>query len=554
MDTNGSVKETAASSASINGSVKSFRAISERYLDETFQRFPTYGSSVGLREFDSELERPNLKLYAAHEKLIRTTLTAVQDLPEYDFGGNDWLDHRAFMSELRSELWSLERTTYRRNPEMWSGGALDSIYRLVIRNADDLTPVADAIVSRLKKLPAYLESAGEMLKAPVPLWQKLSLKSCGSAPSLFDAIADPLVKTGKVSENKIKQLAASAKAAFGAYAKKVEKTKPGKPGDFAVGKERFEALIRERLGWDLSVDEALAMGHALAERLRAEMDAEANRLSPGKSPREILEAAAAHWKPVHGDLISEYRHQTAHVRDAFKNAGLVTFPQGESLAVKPVPDFLRHHFPTAAYSSPGCFDSEQLGIFWVNDLSLTKKSQKEKDAEIRQHHGLEATCAHEAYPGHHLQFCTANRHQSKLRRTFAHAIFYEGWTLWCEQMSVEFKIITEPTAKLNQLHDALWRAHRILIDCGLQTGQMSYDEAVKHLMKNVGFTRGRAEGDVNWYTSSPTVPMSYLLGRTELLRVKRKKVDEMGWSIKQFNDWALSFGTLPWRWMELSGL
>jgi uncharacterized protein (DUF885 family) len=73
-------------------------------------------------------------------------------------------------------------------------------------------------------------------------------------------------------------------------------------------------------------------------------------------------------------------------------------------------------------------------------------------------------------------------------------------------------------------------------------------------MKTVGFTRGRAEADVNWYTSSPTTPMSYLLGRTELLRVKKKKVDQQGWSVKQFNDWILSFGTLPWRWMELSGL
>jgi uncharacterized protein (DUF885 family) len=191
-----------------------------------------------------------------------------------------------------------------------------------------------------------------------------------------------------------------------------------------------------------------------------------------------------------------------------------------------------------------------MGIFWVNDLSLIRTTQKEKDAEIRQHFGLEATCAHEAYPGHHLQFCTANRHPSKLRRLFSHAIFYEGWTLWCELMNVEFNVCKEPTAKLNQLHDALWRANRILIDCGLQTGRLSYDDAVRQLMKNVGFTRGRAEGDVNWYTSAPTVPMSYLLGRTELLRVKKKKVDGQGWSVKQFNDWILSFGTLPWRWME----
>ena len=38
-----------------------------------------------------------------------------------------------------------------------------------------------------------------------------------------------------------------------------------------------------------------------------------------------------------------------------------------------------------------------------------------------------------------------------------------------------------------------------------------------------------------------------------VLRVRDKKIKQ-GWTIKQFNDWALSFGTLPWRWMEISGL
>ena len=537
-----------------NSSVKAFRALADGYVEESFERFPTYGSSVGRSEFNGLLEKPDAKLYAAHQRLVRETLSAVQNLPEHDFTRDDWLDRRALMSELRSELWSMERQTYRRNPEMWASGALNSIYSLIVKKADSMGDVAPAVLSRMQKLPAYLEHAASLVKDPVPLWKNMAIKSCEGAPSLFDAITAPLIATGKAPEQKVRKLSADAKAAFADFAKKVEKIKPGKPGSFAVGTERFEGLIRERLGWDLTVSEALALGQTLAERIQAEMELEARKFGRGKSPKDILERAAADWKPEHGTLIEEYRFQTLRVRDAFKRAGLVSFPKDEKLSVKPVPDFLRHHFPTAAYSSPGCYEKDQTGIFWVNDLSLIRNSEKEKRAEIRQHFGLGATCAHEAYPGHHLQFCTANRHPSKLRRLFAHAIFYEGWTLWCEKMTVDYKIAKEPTARLNQLHDALWRAHRIIIDCGLQTGRMSYNDAVNHLVKHVGFTKGRAEGDVNWYTSSPTVPMSYLLGRTELLRVYQKKVGEQGWSVKRFNDWILSFGTLPWRWMELSGL
>jgi uncharacterized protein (DUF885 family) len=214
-----------------------------------------------------------------------------------------------------------------------------------------------------------------------------------------------------------------------------------------------------------------------------------------------------------------------------------------------VPKYLRHQFPTAAYVQPGAFDKDQTGIFWVNDLSEEQRTPEKRAAEIRQHFGLALTCAHEAYPGHHLQFVIQNRHPSKLRRLFHHAIFYEGWTLWCEKQAVELGVIDYPEARLTQLHDALWRAHRIVIDCGLHSGKMSYAAATKRLQEGVGFTAARARGDVNWYTSSPTVPMSYLLGRLEVERLHAQLVGREGWTLRRFNDWMLSFGALPWSWI-----
>src|SRR5207248_1937285 len=194
------------------------------------------------------------------------------------------------------------------------------------------------------------------------------------------------------------------------------------------------------------------------------------------------------------------------------------------------------------------------GIFWVNDLSKQQTDSTKQRAEIQQHFGLELTCAHEGYPGHHVQFVIQSRHPSKLRRLFAHAIFYEGWTLWSEKMCIDQRIYAAPHARLLQLSDALWRAHRIVIDCGLHSGKMTHASAAKLLMNGVGFTRRRAEGDVNWYTSAPTVPMSYLLGRLELEKLHRRLVRGEGWSVKRFNDWILSHGALPWSWIWSAAL
>ena len=126
--------------------------------------------------------------------------------------------------------------------------------------------------------------------------------------------------------------------------------------------------------------------------------------------------------------------------------------------------------------------------------------------------------------------------------------------MWCEKMAVERGLVDIPHARLIQLHDSLWRAHRIVIDCGLHDGSLTPAAAARRLENGVGFTRARATGDVNWYTSSPTVPMSYLLGRLEVEKLHRRLVAGEGWSLVRFNDWMLSHGALPYSWIWQAGL
>jgi uncharacterized protein (DUF885 family) len=292
----------------------------------------------------------------------------------------------------------------------------------------------------------------------------------------------------------------------------------------------------------------------LAEDLAEELRREARRFHPRKPAGEILDKAAMQWRPEGGDLLKAYQSATRRIRERFEEAGWIDFPKGDKLLVRPVPEFMRDQFPTAAYSGPGPLDPDQTGIFWVNDLSAAAPTEAKRQAELAQHFGLELTCAHEAYPGHHLQSVHQHRHPSLARKMAHHAIYYEGWTLWCEQMTADLGAPENPYTRLRQLHDALWRAWRIVIDVGLQTGELDFDQACQALVREVGFTPARARGDVNWYTASPTVPMSYMLGKMELLRLKRARVDMGGMTLREFNDWVLSFGAIPWHWIEESGL
>jgi len=528
--------------------VRRFRALGERFLDETHTLFPHVASERGLHQFDALLGENDAATHRKFLALIESTLREVEALPDFAFTGDDWLDRRGLLALLRTERFFHDTFPHWRiNPQTHCGTAIDAIFSLVVRHAENLAKARPAIDARLAKLPTFLAQGAACLRKPVPLWTKLARQTCDGAKSFFEEVGAQL---GAVSPHpeKTAKLIRDAIAALQSYARAAEAKPPGPANGFSIGRENFEFLIRERLGFALSLDEAEALGHALVEQLTAELKTEAKKFGRGKSVAAILGAAAERWQPQ-GALLDEYTRVTAETRAQFEHADFVSFPPNERCRVMPVPKYLRHQFPTAAYLQPGAFDKDQTGIFWVNDLSAEQPTPEKRAAEIRQHFGLGLTCAHEAYPGHHLQFVVQNRHPSRLRRLMHHAIFYEGWTLWCEKQSVELGIIDYPEARLSQLHDALWRAHRIVIDCGLHSGKLSYAAAAKRLQNGVGFTAARARGDVNWYTSSPTVPMSYLLGRLEVERLHTQLVGREGWTLRKFNDWMLSHGAIPWSWI-----
>ncbi len=535
---------------------QAFRDLAGRYHEQSFERFPVAGSMAGRHEFDGMLGRCSPSVWQRQEQLVERTLAAVEDLPLQDFSAGGMLDRRALLAELRQERMQLvELRRWRNDPQIHLNTAAEAIHHLLVRHGDDLGAVAEPIFSRLKQIPRYLDEATECLERPEPLWRELAGRMAPSVARFFRAIESPLAAAlaGHQRPFAVRKAIARAAEAAEDYGRRLKSIRAAGAGSFAIGEERLTRLMRERLGLDWSPREAVAFARHRIDWLREEMRREARRFDARRPPREILERAANEWRPEQENLLDSYRALTLRIRERFEEAALIDFPPGERLLVRPVPDFMREQFPTAAYSSPGAFDTDQTGIFWVNDLGEAV-SPKQRAAELAQHFGIELTCAHEAYPGHHLQFTTQNRHPSPVRRLTHHAIYYEGWTLWCEQMLADLGWPENPHLRLLQLSDELWRAWRIVIDVGLQSGALGYDAAWKLLRRELGFTEARARGEINWYSAAPAVPMSYLIGKLELLRLKHQRVDAGSMSLREFNNWVLSFGAIPWRWIDESGL
>jgi uncharacterized protein (DUF885 family) len=528
-----------------------FEGILSSYFERLFEDDPAFATiTAGLRSGEGKLGSFGGRFHAERQRQRQLTLTKLEEQSPRELSNEQQIDRLALRSRLLRECEDYVRVRHQSEPNA-PEHLLGCLFHELRRGQDEPKRATANLRSLLHRASEFLAEAGETLRHPERVWLEVMEQTLVGAKLLLQGVTGLLIKTG-AKPGDATAIASTLKALEG-YRNLARGLRPATPGSFAIGPECLERRVRDELGLDYTLGqiETLALGEA--RRIGGMLKKACARFGRNRSPDEIISEARRAWKPAR-PLLELYRHETDRIGRAFHAAGVVSFPENESLQVRPVPEFLRALIPTAAYTQPGAFVRQQLGVFWVNDLSTTRKTEADKLSEQQQHFGISLTCAHEAYPGHHLQFVSANRHPRKWRRLFAHAVFYEGWTLWCEQMMVDLKIDRSRWLPVQQLHDALWRCHRILIDLRLQTRRYTYDQAVRHLQRNLGFTRARAEADVNWYTAQPGVPMSYWLGRLENERLRQRLVCGRHWSLRRFNDWLLSFGTVPQAWIEKYGL
>jgi uncharacterized protein (DUF885 family) len=154
---------------------------------------------------------------------------------------------------------------------------------------------------------------------------------------------------------------------------------------------------------------------------------------------------------------------------------------------------------------------------------------------------------HEAYPGHHLQLCHAGRAGSRLRQLADSSLFAEGWALYCEELMHELGYYLDPVTRVFQLRDLLWRACRVVIDVGLHTGKLTFMQAVDYLVEEAMLERLNAVMEVKRYTLMPTQPMSYLIGKLQILALRDEARKRLGdrFDLARFHTALLAGGTLP---------
>ncbi len=290
----------------------------------------------------------------------------------------------------------------------------------------------------------------------------------------------------------------------------------------------------------------MELGNRLIAKTNAEMTVVAKRIDPSAASWPDVASKLKAKHPSAAELLPMYRSEVARAKKFLLEKAAVPFPPDDVLSVMDTPPYERTTI-IAEYQPPAPFDTNTKGIFFVTPVDATATDAvKEEMLRENDFGDIVDTVVHEAYPGHHLQESFAFRHPSIIRRSDPTSLFSEGWGLYSEELMAELGYYTDDQ-RLMQLEWTLVRAVRIVIDVGLHTRGMTFEEAVRQLTDVAHLERPLAESEVKRYTLTPTQPLSYLVGREMIFRMRDKYKAREGakFTLARFHADLLSHGTIP---------
>ncbi len=322
--------------------------------------------------------------------------------------------------------------------------------------------------------------------------------------------------------------------------------------DFRLPPEEY-ALNLEGYGIDLPPDRLAAMAHQAFSELQAEMKPIAEQIAqqrhlPSSDYRDVIRELKK--KQLVGDAILPfYLERLKQIEGIIVDHQLVTLPErpaririatAAETAQQPAP----HMVPP-----PFLHNTGEKGEF-VLPLNLPAgpgQTASEKYDDFTFDAAAWTITAHEARPGHELQFDSMVEHGVSLARAeYAfNSTNVEGWGLYSEYLIKPYMPLE---GQLISLDYRLLRTARMFLDPELQLGRIQPADAFRVLEQDVVQSHAFAQEEVERYTyRAPGQANSYYYGYSKMIALRRETEAALGakFNEKKFHDFILAQGLLP---------
>jgi hypothetical protein len=297
-----------------------------------------------------------------------------------------------------------------------------------------------------------------------------------------------------------------------------------------------EAIYANRLvnvGVDIPPEQLIERASFDFQELRDEMQVVAATVAarwklPDPDYRAVLRVLKQDAIPA-DQLLPTYRARLKDIEDIIRRHNLATLPTREA----------NIRAATAA-------EAARLPAPFMNPPRLIGKSTARMD-DFDYSAATWTLTAHEARPGHELQFASmVEQGMSVARARFAfNSANVEGWGLYSEALVLPYM---PPEGQLASLQLRMLRMARALLDPQINLGRITPAQAKEFLIREVGLSEPFAQSEVDRYAYRlPGQATSYYYGYVKLRALKMLAETTLGerFDLKAFNDFIIAQGILP---------
>jgi uncharacterized protein (DUF885 family) len=311
--------------------------------------------------------------------------------------------------------------------------------------------------------------------------------------------------------------------------------------DLPDGEAWYAYLLRYFTTTDLAPEEIHRLGLSEVERIRKEMDELIAATGFDGSFEEFCEFLRTdprffYERPE--ELVAGYRDIAKRIDPELTKlfGRLPRLPYGvQPMAAK--------SSPPALYSN-GSLAARSPGWMLVNTFAL----------DSRPKWAMESLTAHEAVPGHHLQYALVEElgELPAWRRWDVYPVFSEGWALYAESLGEELGLYRDPYSKFGRLDLEMWRAIRLVIDTALHAMGWSRQRAIDYARANSAKPDHEIELEIDRYIAHPGSAPCYKIGELKIRELRRYAEEELGagFDVRAFHDRVLGGGQLPLDLLE----
>ncbi|MBA3887615.1 MAG: DUF885 family protein [Acidobacteria bacterium] len=288
--------------------------------------------------------------------------------------------------------------------------------------------------------------------------------------------------------------------------------------------------------------------------LERQLELKAKQIDPNRTWLQIIRDMKQHH-PSAEALVYEHLEAARKTRDWVIEQDLVTIPwdDDDGIMVAAPPTYTSMQWWGFAGTVPAGSPFRKSG--WTIIPPDPDWDQKTIDENLteKDYSFMYAIATHEVYPGHHLQRLYQNANPRPLR-VYESSYSNQAWCYYIEWELTPnggfYPADKQDLYTLEMLRLKLWRMGRVIIDSGLHTGRMSYDDAVTLETDRIGFVRRGGQINIDSITEGGSGTAAPTLGYFEwmLLREdyfkKMRELDQRG-TLKDYHDRVYKIGFLP---------